>query len=468
MGKKILSKSLIVILVYLLFSVVFSLLENPTIYNNTLGRISINYQHVGNVQHYAIEKAKKPFVEINEGNAYNWDAAYYLKIRDESYGGVDPHYMDRYAFYPFFPMVWNISGIRSHHIVLFNFLLFGLALIILSQLFLKDKKSHMYFFILALLLPSVIVFYLPYAESVFVLTLAIALVGLFKRSYFLYFIAMICFSMTRPAVVILIFAFIGTDIVYLFRHRNFRHFLRQSLLTIAPVIIGWITVTIMQYYYSDSWTTYFDTWDLWPKESGFLNKITDWSTEGFGMTSFSLFFLALPALIYALVWSIASLFKKRDMQVTSLFSGNETFIKEYMFNVSILFIVGVIIYFVATSGNVLNGFFRYTIAVPFFYIIFFQLPEKLKNISSRYIFGALILFFTGLVLFMLKIVYAGDIWRFEYTGLFLFVLITPFILFEKYFTAKLKMVILLIYILPAIIWHTYLFNMYLSNAWIFT
>ncbi len=468
MGKKILSKSLIVILVYVLFSIVFSLLENPTIYNNTLGRISSNYQHVGNIQHYTIEKAKKPFVEINESNAYNWDAAYYLKIRDEYYGGVDPHYIDRYAFYPFFPMVWSVSGIRSYHIVLFNFLLFGLALIILSQLLMNGKKYDMYFFILALLLPSVVVFYLPYAESLFALTLVVALVGLFKRSYFLYFIAMVCFSMTRPAAVILILAYIGTDVVYLLRHKNFKHFFKQNSLTIAPVILGWLIVTFMQYYYSNSWTAYFDTSDLWPKESGFFNKIIDWSIEGFGITSFSLFFIAIPALIYALVWSIASLFKKNDIPRVSIFSGDRVYIKNYMFNVSILFTVGVLIYFAATSGNVLNGFFRYTIAVPFFYIIFFQLPEKLENISMKYKLPALLLSLSGLVCFLLNVRYAGNLCRFEYMGLYLFVFISPFILFEKYLNTKLKIGILFMYILPAIIWHTYLFNMYLSNAWIFT
>ncbi|HSY75642.1 MAG TPA: hypothetical protein VK890_02230, partial [Bacteroidia bacterium] len=152
MLKKLLLKTTIVLAVFALFSVVFDLLQQPIVYNNTLGRISDNYERVGNIQRYTINKVNKPFNDVTESNAYNWDAAHYLKIRDSLYNGIDPHYADRYAFYPFFPMIWKISGIRSHHISFVNYLLFGLSLIILSQLFMKDKPTDMFFFILALLI----------------------------------------------------------------------------------------------------------------------------------------------------------------------------------------------------------------------------------------------------------------------------------------------------------------------------
>ena len=391
MLKKVLLKFSIVTTVFVLFSVVFNLLQKPAVYNNTIGRISDNYERTGTVKRYTINKVNKPFINVTEDNAYNWDAAYYLTIRNKLYADVDPHYIDRYAFYPFFPIIWMLSGIRSHHIILLNYLFFGLALILLSQLFMRDKRSDMFFFIIALLLPSAAVYYLPYAESLFVLTLAVALIGLFRKKYWLYFLGMICFSMTRPAVVVLILAFISTDIIYLFRHRDFKHFLKQSALTIAPVVSGWFIVTVVQYYYSGSWTAYFDTWELWPKESGFFNRITDWSTEGFGMNSFSIFFLALPALIYSIVLGVSSLVKKTERKTFSLFEGDDIYIKEYMFNVSMLFMTAVIGYFIFTSGNVINGFFRYTMAVPFFYIILFQLPEKLEKVAFTYKLSAVLL-----------------------------------------------------------------------------
>jgi hypothetical protein len=468
MLKKLLLKFSILIMVYILFSVLFSLLQNPTVYNNTLGHISDNYERVGTLKRYTINKVNKPFIKVTEENAYNWDATYYLTIRDELYAGIDTHYSDRYAFYPFFPMIWKISGIRSHHIILVNYLLFGLGIILLSQILMKDKRSDMLFFILALIIPSAAVFYLPYAESLFVLTLAGALFGLFKRKYWVYFICMICFSMTRPAVMVLMAAFIGVDIIYLFRHRSFRHFMKQSILTIAPVILGWFIVTVIQYYYSGSWTSYYDTWELWPKESGLFNRITDWSTEGFGMTSFAIFFLALPAVIYGIVFALKYMLKRTERVKVSLFHGDETYIKGYIFNVSMLYMAAMVGYFVFTSGNVLNGFFRYTMAVPFFYIILFLLPEKLEKIHFGYKIGAMLLSVAAVAGFLLNVHYAGDLWRFEYFGLYLMLIFAPLVLFEQYCSVKTKYIGLLLYIIPAIIWHTYLFNMYLSNAWIYT
>ena len=281
--KRILLKTAIVAAVYALFSMVFALLQNPSVYSNTLGRISTNYERVTNkAKRYTINKVNKPLVAVTENNAYNWDAGYYMAIRDYSYSDVDSHFMDRYAFYPFFPIVWKLSCIRSHHIILLNFLFFGLALILLSELLMKGKKYEILYFILALLIPPVVVFYLPYAESLFVLTLIVAMVGMYRKKYWFYFVPMVCFSMTRPAVVILMFAFLGTELVYFFRHRNYKHWLRQSALVTAPVLTGWLIVTIMQYLYSGSWTVYFDTWDIWSNESGIFNKITDWSIEAFG------------------------------------------------------------------------------------------------------------------------------------------------------------------------------------------
>jgi len=465
---KILLKFSIVIAVYILFSAVFSLLQNRTIYDNTLGMVSTNYERSGTAKRYIIYKVSDPYNGVTETNAYNWDAAYYLTIRNKLYADIDPHYVDRYAFYPFFPIIWKVSGIRSQNIILVNYLFFGLGIILLSQLFMKNKPQDIFFFILALLIPSAIVFYLPYAESLFVLTLAIALWGLFRQKYWLYFIGMIFFSMTRPAVIVLMVAFIGTDIVNLFRHRNFKHFLRQSGLTIAPVMLGCLAVIVIQYYYSGSWTAYFDTDDLWPKESGFLNKISDWSTEGFGMNSFSVIFLAVPAFIYSIILGLSALLKKSQKNLVSLFDGNESYIKEYMFNVSMMFMAGILGYFFLTSGNVLNGFFRYTMAVPFFYIILFQLPDKLQNVALKYKIGLMVL--TAVMLFssLLNIHYTGNVWRFEYLGLYLLVLIVPFILFEQYLSQNAKYWAILLYIIPAIVWHTYLFNMYLSNAWIYT
>src|SRR4029077_3976449 len=109
------------------FAAAFKLMQQPEVYNNTLGKVSTNYERTGNTKRYHIDKVGKPFIELTESNAYNWDATYYKKIRDSLYAGTNMQYADRYAFYPLFPIVWKISGIRSVAIIVFNYLLFALS-----------------------------------------------------------------------------------------------------------------------------------------------------------------------------------------------------------------------------------------------------------------------------------------------------------------------------------------------------
>lgn len=459
-----------VLAVPVLFFTFFKLLQNPAIYNRTLGKISANYQRTGPEKQYSISKVTIPFIDITEQNAYNWDAAYYLAMRDKMYSGVNLQYADRYAYFPFFPLIWKLSFIRSWHIIFLNYLFFGIALILLSRMLMANKSYAMLFFALALLMPSAIIFYLPYAESLFILTFAVAITGIYKKQYWLYFLAMLCFTLTRPAVLILIFSLLGTDIIFLLKYRNIKHSIRQSILTLSPVITGWLMITILQYYYSGSWTTYFDANDLWPTESGFLSDIKDWSGEGFGMDVFAIFFLAIPALFYSVTAGVTSLLRKNNdaRKTISLFEGNASYIKDYLFNLSVIFTAGILMYYLTLRSNALNDFNRYTMSVPFFYIILFLLPEKLEKIRVQYKLGAIVLAAVALILFMLNITYTGKLWKFEYSGLYLFLFITPLVVFEKNFSATVKLAWLFLLIIPAIIWQAYLFNMYLSNAWIFT
>ena len=113
------------------------------------------------------------------------------------------------------------------------------------------------------------VYYLPYAESLFTLTLAIASWGLVKKKYWIFFIGAYAFAMTRPAVLIFIFAIIGADLRYLFVHRNFNYFFKEVALKALPFALGYFTVTLILYVYCGSWTAYFDARTFWPTETGF-------------------------------------------------------------------------------------------------------------------------------------------------------------------------------------------------------
>jgi len=313
------------------------------------------------------------------------------------------------------------------------------------------------------------VYYLPYAESLFVFTLVLAIAGLIQKKYWLFFIGALAFSMTRPAAQIFILALIAADMRYFIHHKKIRFFLKEISLKVLPFVLGIFLVTWIQYLYSGSWTAYFDSLTFWPVESGFTSKVLDWSVEGFGMTVFCIFFIAIPCLIYSIIWGVTSLKQQdADWAPVSLFAGNARWIEEYMFNVSVLFIAGNLCYTFLTSGNILNGFYRYTVCVPFFYIVLFLLPEKIKDVKLSFKLGVVGLSIAGMSIFFMNVVYGGNRFRFEYLGLYIMFFLLLLFIVEPYLSGNKKWLILAALLIPAIVWHAYLFNMYLSDGWIFT
>jgi hypothetical protein len=448
---------------------VYKGLQNPTIYEYTLSEISHNYNRIGDFHSSQVIETQQPYQKITKNNMYQWDAQLYKIIADSSYSGSKERIQVRLAFYPLYPFLWKLTRIDSPLIFILNYALFALGLIILFNLFLENKKDNYFIFGIALILPAAIVYYLPYAESLFLLTFVLAIAALFKQKYWLFFIAAMAFSMTRPAALIFLFVLIVADFRYFFIHRQFRSFIKELSLKILPFIIGILAVTVIQHLYSDSWTAYFDALFLWSVESGFLNPITDWSIEGFGMSTFSLFFIGIPSFIYSIIWGIKAFKKNNSRKFSSLFSGNTIWIKEYLFNASVIFIAGTLLYTALTTNNSLNGFYRYTMDVPFSFIILFLLPEKIKNksILSKIIVFTLCLF--GLTLFLYFVKYGGsDRFQFSYLGLYLSIFMGIFVLILPYLSFSKKLILFLLLLVPSIIWHTYLFNMYLCNGWIYT
>jgi hypothetical protein len=451
-----------------LFILIFVSLQNETIYKASLGKWSSNYARTGSKRDVRIQTVQKPYVHFDNESVNHWDAALYKQVRDNAYVSGARLAKEKLAFYPLFPLLWKLSRIDSEVIVYYNYGLFILGLMILALLLIKDTGKTPLLFLVALLVPTAATYYLPYAESLFVLTMAIAVWGIMKQNYWMYCMGAVLFCLTRPSAMIFMVALLAADCIELIRHGNAKHFLTEFWKKISPCILGLGIVTLVQYLYTGSWTAYFDSMDLWPAESGMFNLITDWSLEGFGMTVFAIFFLAIPSLFYLIFLAWKSLRSMKSHPAATLFGSDTAFKMDYLFHVSLLFIAGNLAYTFLTSGNVINGFSRYTMAVPFFYIILFLLPEKIRNIpvKTKLLFFGLCL--AGLCLFLQVVLYGGNRFRFVNMGLLLSLLLTLFYLFEQHLTNRTKWVILAVISIPCILWHTYLFNMFLSDAWIFT
>ncbi len=452
-----------------LFVLIFKLLQNTKIYSHTLGKISHNYTCTGPRENLSIQNANVPYIYISEPAIDHWDAELYRDIRDDLYEIKNPLLWEKAAFYPLFPLVWKLCITHSpKFIVILNYLIFAAGLLILMHNSSLPQNKRLQYLLLALILPTAVNFYLPYAESLFVLTFAFTVWAIHRNSYPLYFASAFLFCITRPAAIIYAAALAATDFVYFLRHRNSRFFLSELEKKLRPCIAGYLFVTLFQYYYTGSFTAYFDALSYWPTESGWFNTITDWSVEGFGMTVFSIFFVSIPALIYCVIWAAKNFSSEYKTEAPPLLTSDTAFKRTYLLNLSLVFLAGNLVYTFLTTGNALNGFSRYSMAVPFFYIVLFELPEILNKTTfkKKIIFYSLSL--ASMSLFLYFVIYGGNRFRFEYFGMYLFLSLAIFILIEQHLPKWLNQAGLVALIIPCLLWQTYLFNMFLSNAWIFT
>jgi hypothetical protein len=109
--------SVICLLFFMGFWIVFLAMQHEKIYFNTLGRISKNYYHL---EDGTIGKEKKPYEKITDENVLHWDGEHYYAIKENGYS-VNEEW--RFAFFPLFSYYLEIictSPLKGHF---FEFLL---------------------------------------------------------------------------------------------------------------------------------------------------------------------------------------------------------------------------------------------------------------------------------------------------------------------------------------------------------
>ncbi len=451
----------------ILFTSIFFLLQNEFVYQNTLGKISSNYIRLKVDGVTEIQQIKKPYVSISNGRLQNWDADIYYCIKEKLYVKDGGCYSEvKGAFFPLFPLIWKASHLNSIGISILNYLLLVVSLSVLVQLLYKGSaKEKLLIYSLLLVLPSTVIYYIPYTESLFLFTMTLALVGFSKNNYWRYFIAACGMAMLRPATLFILLAILAVDSLCFFSHRNLSLYIRNILRMGLPFVLGFVAAIFIQYASSGSFNTMSEAQKYWSGSIGLVHQITDWSLEGFGMNTFSVFFIAIPSLSFI----IYSLLKKKS------FSNNysEAILRSenansYFFLISIFYLAGILIFIFLTAGGNLHSFFRFTMSSPAFYIvILFLLNHWLstdKNIRPILILLPIIL----LIVFLAQTDYGGSRLNFSLTGMYLSVLAFTFLCFHSYLKKSAQWILASILILLCIIWNTYLFNIFLCEGWIYT
>ncbi len=468
LNKELLMKVTLIIIVFCSTFLIFKALQKPVIYNSTLKNVTYTYSR-DSVNNSIVWKVDKPYYYIDSHNSCRWDAVGYFHIRDNYYNKNDADY----AFFPLFPFVWKISGIGILFIGLFNYLLFGISITIFSFLFLKNVTTslteRLCVFTVSLTLPPIVIYYIPYADALLTLTFALAVFGLIKNNYWLFFISILLFAMTRPIFAIVGISFIIMDVLYFIKHKNSRHFFKELSLKLIPLVMGTLIVFFMFYLNSGSFMKYFECVNkYWNTHFSIPDKIMDWSIESFGMNVFTIFFIILPSAILFINYFWSEIHSDKTTELQSIFNGNTDFVKTYFFNNALIYFWGVFLYVVFFQAGSLNGLSRYIIASPFFFIFLFYFYPNFKKIKLNKF--AIIFIFITVASFMMLVNQPKldpEI-NFNDSGFFTLLISLIYLFLLRFMNTILKVSLLFIVAIYNIIWITYLYNAYLCNGWIFT
>ncbi|MFH1297042.1 MAG: hypothetical protein ABIJ04_07195 [Bacteroidota bacterium] len=454
------------ILNFFLFGGVFKLLQNDKIYHNTLGVISENYERIGGWDNYEIKKTSKPFLQIKNDNFETWDAGIYkcisermYKTENECYGKV------RAAFFPLFPILWKITNSTPIGISIINYFLFIISIAFLVMFLLKTTiPNKLVTYSILITLPSTIIYYIPYTEALFLFTMTVAAIGIIKKKYWMFVVGSFLLSMVRPATVFILVAIMLAELIILIKNRNYRLLINEIIFKSLPFLIGYFCAIFIQYLYSDSWTALIEAQKYWAGEVRLIKGITDWSVEGFGLSSFAIFFVCLPVMLFVLFLFI----KWNKIAIREFILKIKNYNIEYLFLISIFYLMGIFIFTLITSGGNLHSFFRFTLASPLFYIAVLALLNYLFEKPVKIFVLLFIILNLFLILFLNFVDYGGGRMQFSFFGLYMFIVTGLFIIIKNIISQPTQIVIMLVLIVLNTIWNAYLLNTFFSNGWIFT
>lgn len=448
-----------------LLYLVFSALTHQSVFEQTLGKIADNYVRTDDENGMVVRKDNVAYNQLSKNKLITWDAAIYKAISERMYITEDANYGKvRGAFFPLFPIMWKVTGSNIYAISIINYILFisGIALLIIT-FYHTSFSDQLIAFILAINLPSMVIYIIPYSEALFLFTAIIGLYGIIKERPLLYFLGFMLMAMVRPATLFVALAIIATEVCLFVYHRKLLKFLKRIVIKILPFLVGYLAVLIIQFYYSGSFSTYIAAQKYWAGSIQTIGSISDWSIEGFALSSFAIFGICLPA---AIVFLFVFFGKGKP---SNTFRNNILKSKRsYILLVSIFYLVGLLIFTLITSGGNLHSFYRFTLASPFFYACLIlgldYFPNK-KAFKIEWSYGICI---SILILFLFSIEFGGDRLQYSFMGLLLFILLGTFVLVKHYLNRLLVFFVLSILVVMCILWNSYLYNMYLSDGWIFT
>ena len=275
-------------------------------------------------------------------------------------------------------------------------------------------------------------------------------------------------ALTRNAFSLILPAIICTEIIFFIKERNISISLKRLDMRSIPVLLGtFILVIIQSAQGSDSITNFMSVQSNWGHKLMFpkLFNLHDWSHESFGLNVATLVIIGIPLIAYLLfVFFKQCNILKEKFPTLNINSSS----KNDLLTVFCTFCcISAILMTVFFQERNLHGLSRFILAAPYFAVLLPILSEKLKQrniIEKTTVFVLLLILTFALVM---SSSYFGK-FSFSYLGFLILIVTIGLFLFQNYSHKKIYNLVLYGNFLVNIIWTTYLFNMYISNGWIFT
>lgn len=449
---------LLAVLVVVGFLMVHVLLQQERIYSRTLGRIAQNYERIGTWDHSEVVRTDRPFMTVTSDSLCNWDAGIYACIKEHLYtAGTACYGTVRAAFFPLMPLVWRASGTSAIGMGLLNYAFFAIGLALLVRLF-HEGISTVAIGVL-LTFPSAIIFGIPYSESLFMLTMALVAWGMVKERYAVYFIGALLLAMVRPATLFVLIAVVLSEVLV-----NRPQGLIATLIAIVrrsiPFMVGYGIVMVIQYATSGSWHAMIDAQAHWQSGLRPLASIKDWSQESFGLSSFAVFFVCLPAMVFSFLHLWRSMFATDG--------GRTVQRRTQLLVISCFYLTGILLFTLLTSGGDLHGFHRFTLASPFFYVAALILLRHRSTSERSRVLGPALVASLSMLVFLSGTEYGGDRFQFPFAGMFLAMAASFFLLGQQCLRPFVRGVVGIVLILANLVWAAYLLNCLVVDGWLFT
>ena len=456
------------LIIFSLFYSVFFLFQSGSVYDATLGKVTHTYQNI----HGDIQMVNKPFTELTENSLNTWDASYYDYIRQNGYRITEERARAEshaYAFFPLFPLIWKFSGFNFRMISILNFVFFSIGLLILYRLFLRENSSNNKILLLiAFLFPSTVVFHIPYSEATMFICMSLAIAGIMRSNYRLYFIGAFLAANARSAVLIPIMSFLVLEFfLFLLRRTTLRIFIIDMFKCILPLFLGIISTALYQFYFTGSFTSFLSAQQKWGRHFSLPAGISDWSMEGFAISAGAVFFVLLPAILFC--WRRFVSIRAQEKS-SGVFHFDTAAKHDYLFCLSAIYLTACFLFALFFQDGSINSLQRYMLATPFFYIFFFLLPGYAQTIRNKVIIIAgLIILITGYVITTWAMNSHDWKWNFSMSGFAIMFLLMAASLFfsRRRFHQITGITVISILVLISLTFQAYLFNQFLCEGWMF-